>query len=77
MQDRKIRQDRYTEDLKLTYHFDFYRFDSYRKGKSQEIISNGKDKADSGKKRKNRHASPSNIRQGSCKETVGNNSGKQ
>jgi hypothetical protein len=43
-------------------------------GKSREIISNGKDKADSGKKGKSRYAS--SKEQGSCKESVGNNNGK-
>jgi hypothetical protein len=48
-------------------------------GKSRGIISNGEDKADSGKKVKGRHTSPPGTNrdtgQGSCKETVGNNSG--
>jgi hypothetical protein len=45
---------------------------SFGTGKSREIISNGEDKADSGTKVKNCRTSPRG--QGSCKETVGNNS---
>jgi hypothetical protein len=45
----------------------------YRTGKSREIISNDDNKADSGRKAKERHTSLIAIGQGSCRETVGNN----
>lgn len=60
----------------------FYQSVIWRTGKSREIISDGEDKADSGKREEGCRTSPIDIDpieigQGSCKETVGNNSRKQ